>query len=43
MREIVLNEKNETVIYLIENILQGYCETIYNIFEKNLKQQSIFY
>ncbi len=34
MREIVLNEKNETVIYLIENVLQGYCETIYNIFEK---------
>jgi len=35
MREIVLNEKNETVIYLIENVLQGYCETIYNIFKKN--------
>lgn len=34
MKEIVLNEKNETVIYLIENVLQGYCETIYNIFEK---------
>ncbi|MBE0090495.1 hypothetical protein FOT81_04560 [Raoultella planticola] len=34
MREIVLNEKNETVIYLIGNVLQGYCETIYNIFEK---------
>ncbi|ATA22823.1 hypothetical protein BIY26_14960 [Brenneria goodwinii] len=33
MKEIVLNEKNETVIYLISTILQGYFETIYNISE----------
>ncbi|AJJ19803.1 hypothetical protein [Yersinia intermedia] len=34
MKEIVLNEKNETVINIIANVLQGYCETIYNIYEK---------
>ncbi|MCA5918506.1 hypothetical protein LES60_04670 [Pectobacterium brasiliense] len=35
MKEIVLNEKNETVINIIENVLQGYCETIYNISEND--------
>lgn len=34
MKEIVLNEKNETAVYLIAKVLQGYCETIYSIFEK---------
>ncbi|WP_226100552.1 hypothetical protein [Dickeya oryzae] len=33
MKEIVLNEKNETVIYIISTVLQGYCETIYHINE----------
>lgn len=33
MKEIILNEKNETVINIIANVLQGYCETIYNIYE----------
>ncbi|HCO8427784.1 TPA: hypothetical protein OB815_004619 [Escherichia coli] len=34
MKEIVLNEKNETALCLIEKVLQGYCETIYTIFQK---------
>lgn len=34
MKEIVLNEKSETVIHLISMVLQGYCETIYDINEK---------
>ena len=34
MKEIVLNEKSETVIHLISTVLQGYCETIYHINEK---------
>lgn len=34
MREIVLNEKNETALCFIAKVLQGYCETIYTIFEK---------
>jgi hypothetical protein len=34
MKEIVLNEKSETVILLISTVLQGYCETIYHINEK---------
>lgn len=34
MKEIVLNEKSETVIHLISMVLQGYCETIYHINEK---------
>lgn len=34
MKEIVLNEKSETVIYIISTVLQGYCETIYYINEK---------
>ncbi|KAA9001619.1 hypothetical protein FJU30_04815 [Affinibrenneria salicis] len=34
MKEIVLNENNETIINIITNVLQGYCETIYNISEK---------
>ncbi|WP_027711125.1 hypothetical protein [Dickeya chrysanthemi] len=34
MKEIVLNEKNETVIHFISTVLQGYCETIYHINEK---------
>lgn len=34
MKEIILNEKNETVINIIANVLQGYCKTIYNISEK---------
>lgn len=34
MKEIVLNENNETTVCLIAKVLQGYCETIYNIFEK---------
>ncbi|GKW19597.1 hypothetical protein PEC302107_13260 [Pectobacterium araliae] len=34
MKEIVLNEKSEVEIYLISTILQGYCEAIYNISEK---------
>ncbi|KHS78727.1 hypothetical protein [Pectobacterium carotovorum] len=33
MKEIVLNEKSETVIYIISTVLQGYCETIYHINE----------
>ncbi|MEL7629193.1 hypothetical protein AAGW04_09340 [Pectobacterium aroidearum] len=33
MKEIVLNEKSETEIYITYAILQGYCETIYNISE----------
>ncbi|AZK63926.1 hypothetical protein [Pectobacterium versatile] len=33
MKEIVLNEKNETAVCLIANVLQGYCEMTYNIFE----------
>lgn len=31
MKEIVLNEKNETAIHLIANVLHGYCDMIYNI------------
>ncbi|MBG6246584.1 hypothetical protein CS369_21045 [Candidatus Symbiopectobacterium sp. 'North America'] len=34
MKEMVLNEKSETAIYLISTILQGYCKTIYSIYEK---------
>ncbi len=34
MKAIVLNEKNETALCLIAKVLQGYCETIYTIFEK---------
>lgn len=34
MKEIVLNAKSETEIYITYTILQGYCETIYNIYEK---------
>ena len=34
MKEIVLNESNEMAINLITNVLQGYCETIYSISEK---------
>lgn len=33
MKEIVLNEKSETVMHLISTVLQGYCETIYHINE----------
>ncbi|EOD3537528.1 hypothetical protein ACJPLK_003204, partial [Cronobacter malonaticus] len=35
MKEIVLNEKSETVIHLISTVLQGYCETIYHINEED--------
>lgn len=31
MKEIVLNEKNETAINIIANVLHGYCDMIYNI------------
>lgn len=34
MKEIVLNESNKMAINLITNVLQGYCETIYSISEK---------
>lgn len=34
MKEIVLNEKSEAVTHLISTVLQGYCETIYHINEK---------
>lgn len=33
MKEIVLNEKSETVIYFIASILKAYCEAIYDIYE----------
>ena len=34
MKEIILNESNKMVVYFITNVLQGYCETIYSISEK---------
>lgn len=34
MKEIILNESNEVIVNLIKNVLQGYCETIYTISEK---------
>ena len=34
MKEIILNESNKMAINLITNVLQGYCETIYSISEK---------
>ena len=34
MKEIILNESNKMVVNLITNVLQGYCETIYSISEK---------
>lgn len=34
MKAIVLNEKNGTALCLIAKVLQGYCETICTIFEK---------
>ncbi|WP_409161151.1 hypothetical protein [Pectobacterium sp. B2J-2] len=34
MKEIVLNENNETARNIVANVLQGYCETVYNIYEK---------
>lgn len=33
MKEIVLNENSEMMIYLIACVLEAYCETIYNIYE----------
>ncbi|WOZ79080.1 hypothetical protein [Kosakonia sacchari] len=35
MKEIVLKEKSEAAIYIISTVLQGYCETIYHINEKD--------
>ncbi len=43
MREIVLNEKNETALCFIAKVLQGYCETIYTIFEKESETAMNFY
>ena len=34
MKEIILNESNKMVVDFITNVLQGYCETIYSISEK---------
>lgn len=34
MKEIILNESNKMTINIITNVLQGYCETIYSISEK---------
>lgn len=34
MKEIILNESNKKVVDFITNVLQGYCETIYSISEK---------
>lgn len=34
MKEIILDESNKMAINLITNVLQGYCETIYSISEK---------
>ena len=34
IKEIILNESNKMVVDFITNVLQGYCETIYSISEK---------
>ena len=35
MKEIVLNSYDKTKNHLIANILQGYCDEIYSIYEKH--------
>lgn len=39
MKEIILNSYEETKNELVANILQGYCDEIYGIYENILKQQ----
>jgi hypothetical protein len=41
MKEIILNS-NETKNELIANILQGYCDEIYAIYEKHPETAMIF-